>query len=118
LILKFIAREDALVREPGIRPAIGQAARYVGRYFDAALRGHPAHDKPAEFDTDKIEPVDVSDLKRAARKGGIWPADAATAAECGVALPEVEFSEGVWSLKKRVEKPAFAASKSSKKDSD
>ncbi len=90
MILKFYAREDQLVREPGIGPSIGVPARYVGRYFDAALRGFPAHDNAQAFDTDLVESRDIADLKRSTRKGGLWPADTETAAECGVPFVAVE----------------------------
>lgn len=113
MILKFIAREDALAREPGVRPAIGQPARYIGRRFDPAIKGHPATEEPHCFNTERIDPLTLADLKRAARKGSIWPADDATAAECGVSRPNVAFADGVWTLK-----PATAPAKPFKKDAE
>jgi hypothetical protein len=118
VILKFYAREG-LVREPGRRPAIGQAAAYLGREFvppskredgavvDASL---PATKDGFTWDTDRHEPAHNEHVMKAARKGAFWPADAATAAVLGVPFADVEFKGGVF-----VEKSKSAARTSSGK---
>ncbi len=115
MILKFYAR-DGLVREPGRRPMIGQAAVYLGREFvppskredgsivDAAL---PATKDGFTWDTDRHEHAHNEHVMKAARKGAFWPADKDTAAACGVAFVDVEFKAGVFAEKS---KPAARAS--------
>ncbi len=106
-MLKFYAREDALVRYPGIVPAIGQAPRYIGREFlmgeaergaDGKMRttkpaSNPATKDPAEFAEGTAEAAAVM---RHCRKGALWAADKDTAAACGVEFVAVEFKDGVW----------------------
>jgi hypothetical protein len=102
--LKFAAR-DGLVREPDCVPAIGQAARYLGREFvPAVIKGkqiispasNPATESGFECDSD-------SDIGRVAmknaRKGAFWPLDRATAEFCGMTFVDVEFNAGVWDVK-------------------
>jgi hypothetical protein len=110
--LRFYAREDQLAREPGQRPAIGQAARYIGRTFVPAKKerqngadvvveaaSNPASKDAAEFDSERIDAADLDALKRHVRKGAIWCADAETAAFCGATFVPVEFKDGAWGAK-------------------
>jgi hypothetical protein len=107
--LRFLAREDQLAREPGHRPAIGQAARYIGRTFVASKKErrdgvdvvvepatNPATKDGSEYESDHFDSKDLDHLLRLARKGSIWPADKATAEFCGVDLASVEFKDGAW----------------------
>lgn len=114
MILRFYAREG-LVREPGRRPFIGQAAVYLGREFVAPTADAPAASYPAakdgfEWDTGKHEHAHNEHVLRNAREGAFWPADKATADAAGVALADVEFKAGVF-----VEKAKPAARVSSGK---
>lgn len=114
-LLKFFAREG-LVRDLECVPAIGQAARYLGRDFvppskDGAKlipASHPASRDGFECDAD-------SDIARVAikqtRKGAFWPANAETAAVCGVEFVEVEFSDGVFAPKAKASTGSPRASK-------
>lgn len=114
--LKFYAREG-LVREPDCRPAIGQAARYLGREFVPSVivgkqvvenAKHPATKDGFECDAD-------SDVARVAvknaKKGAFWPADKATAEHCGIEFADLEFADGVWDVKQS----KFSGSKLSSK---
>ena len=122
--LRFFAREDALVRYPGIVPAIGQAPRYIGREFliGELERGpggkertkvpasNPASKEPSVFDSDTDEGQAAA---RHCRKLALWPADKETAAFCGVSFVELTFANGSW-----IEKPAaVAAPKAALKES-
>lgn len=119
MILKFYAREDALVRYPGLTPRAGQPARYVGRDFiageTAPIPGtdkrqtmkpasNPAKPQPDEFDSESAE---GQALMRHCRKNGLWAADKDTAAACGVEFVPVELVDGMWVQKKsKPESPA------------
>ena len=114
MILKFYAREG-LVREPGRRPFIGQAAAYLGRQFVApstladgthVAASYPATQEGVAWDTAKREHAHTEHVTKAARKGAFWPADKATAEAVGVAFVEVEFKDGVWAEKSAAAKPA------------
>jgi hypothetical protein len=117
VILKFFAREG-LVREPGRRPVIGQAAAYLGRAFmppgktaegaivDAA---YPAAKDGFEWDTERHEHAHTEHVLKAARKGAFWPANKDTAAAIGVAFVDVEFKGGVF-VEKATPAPASKAS--------
>jgi hypothetical protein len=96
--LKFNAREDQLVREPGIgRGSPGAPASYVGRTFDAKTRGYPAIEDAVEVDSDSDRGRRLAELCR--RDGSLWPANRETAEFCGVEFVEVAFKDGVWSRK-------------------
>lgn len=90
--LSFLAREDALVREAGVVPRVGQAARYYGRSFDAATRSYPATKEPFVCD-DGSE--DALKCARQVRKGAMFAADEATAAAIGVPFVKTEWRDGV-----------------------
>lgn len=94
--LRFHAREDFLVREAGVAPSIGQAARYYGRTFDPATRGYPAVKDAVEFEQGT---EDADKCSKQCRKGCMWAADKDTAAALGVAFVDVAFSEGAWIAK-------------------
>jgi hypothetical protein len=112
--LRFYARGDDLVRHPGVAPAFGQPARYIGREFVTGVAerdgsgktrtkvpsSNPATKEGSAFDS---ESADGQAAARHCRKGALLPADKATAEFCGVPFIAVEFSDGVW-----IEKPAAA----------
>lgn len=103
--LKFLAREDLLVREAGIGPVIGEAARYYGRTFDPATRGYPASKEPFEVDA---ESEDGLKCAKQCRKGALFAADEQTAAAIGVDFIDHEFNgAGAHVAKRKTEvKPA------------
>lgn len=103
-LLKFFAREG-LVRDPECVPAIGQAARYLGREFvpaskDGATVIPPQYPATREgfscAATSEIGRVAI----KGARKGAFWAGDETTAAACGLAFVELEFTDGVWDAAK------------------
>lgn len=96
--LRFLAARDALVHErhadgSSMQQAIGTPDRFVGRTYDAKLRGYPATKEPYECDSDTGE---ATYLIRECRNGDLHPADTATAKVCGVDMPNVDFRDGVW----------------------
>lgn len=116
--LKFYAR-DGLVREPGVPPMIGVAARYLGREFVPASKAvvdgqavvipasNPATERGFECSPGSL----IADVAiKNAKKGAFWPADKATAEACGMAFVDVEFRDGLWDVK--AEK--FSVAKSAK----
>jgi hypothetical protein len=96
--LSFLAREDQLVRVPGIgRGAVGQPVPYVGRVFDAKTRGYPATEEPYVVDADSDSGRRLAELCR--RDQSLWPANKETAEACGVEFVAVSFDAGVWARK-------------------
>jgi hypothetical protein len=95
--LKFYAREDLLVREAGVGPVIGEAARYYGRTFDPATRGFPAAREPFEVEA---ESEDGLKCAKQCRKGALFAADKTTADAIGVEHIETEFNSGAHTAKK------------------
>lgn len=92
--LKFYAKPGHVVHRPGTK-STGQIAHYVGRRFvrsegTVTAGAHVAQREPAEFDSDGPE---AAQLLRYAAKGGLWPADEATAAACGVAFQKLKFDD-------------------------
>jgi len=104
--LKFLAREDMLVREAGVAPQVGQAARYYGRTYDPAQRAYPATKDPfvAEEGSE-----DGDKCTKQCRKGALWAADAATASAIGVDFVSTQFRDGAHAA--AVAKPALNSSK-------
>lgn len=94
MILKFYARDDLLVTEPGTTQYAGQLARYIGRSWDKTLYGYPATKEP--FCVDSNSPTGARLLKLMLREQSLWPADEATAAACGMSLTKLSFTSGVW----------------------
>jgi hypothetical protein len=120
--LAFLAKPDHMVNRPGGR-SVGAPPRYVGRRHVAVddkaggvAGSYPAMAQPEVFDVSPADPV-FADLIRACAKGGIWPADAETAAACGVPFValEQEKSSGEWVLK-AASAPSKSASKSDSKE--
>lgn len=99
--LKFYAREDALVREAGVHPRVGEATRYYGRTFDSVARAYPATKEPFAVDS---ESEDGQKCSKQCRKGALWAADKATAEAIGVELVEVVFDNGAHVAKPKSEK--------------
>ncbi|UOF77398.1 hypothetical protein [Caudoviricetes sp.] len=94
--LKFLAREDLLVREGGIGPVIGEAARYYGRTFDPATRGYPAVKELFEVEAESYDGVKCA---KQCRKGALFAADKGTADALGVTFIETEFKDGAHVVK-------------------
>ena len=117
--LKFYSRRDHKVAWPGAN-STGQPPRYIGRSWSvgdgkttAAL--HHASKEPDVVDTDTTSPSDVAHIVRQCSKGGLWPADAATAAACGVALPKLTQDEdGEWIVETSSPKRSSAAAEKPK----
>ena len=106
MILRLIAAADALANIPGAPYAVGQATRYLNRKFIPADKAtgtpssNPAEETPHEVTLDTSKQADANRLARyqkMAARGDIWPADAATAAECGVEFVPATFKDGRWS---------------------
>lgn len=127
--LSFHSRAGHLVAWPGTK-FIGQPPRYVGREFvkepdqkkaksSGMLGVLRATSEPAVIDTDTADPGDVAHLIRQCKKGGLLPADAATAAACGVEFaPVSQDQDGEWSLSAAVApKPQPAPKKSAASES-
>ncbi len=99
--LKFHSRRDNKVAWPGAN-TYGQPPRYIGRSFSPGdgktiAASHPATKEPDVVDTDTAATRDVEHIVRQCRKGGIWAADAATAAACGVEFVSVtQDADGEW----------------------
>jgi len=96
--LAFYARAGHSVAWPN-SAATGQPRRYVGRTFvpslDKETAGAFRADKEAAVV--KAKDADAKDLMRACAKGGLWPADEATAKACGVDFVKVEAdADGEW----------------------
>lgn len=98
--LKFLPRAGHMVHFASGN-ASGQLSRYVGRTFKPVAKAgvagaYAADDEPVEVDPDS---ADAAHLIRQARKSdpGVWPADEATAAACGVEFVKLgRDSDGEW----------------------
>lgn len=92
--LKFHARGDMLVREPGSVHMRGAQACYVGRKWDQAAHGFPAVEEPycVKAGTDDAERLKLLCVRDAC----LWPADAETAAACGVPFTHHKLVDGSW----------------------
>jgi hypothetical protein len=99
--LRFYAREDLLVREAGIAPRIGEAARYYGRTFDPATRSYPATKDGFEVEAGT---EDGDKCARSCRKNALFAADKETAAALAVAFVDTEFNGGAHVVKRVVSK--------------
>jgi hypothetical protein len=93
MMLRFYARDDQLVPLPGQAPVPGQPLHFVGRRYDAATRAHPADSTPTEVDSESSAGMRLAELTR--RDACLWPADAETAAACGVPFVKVFIRDGV-----------------------
>lgn len=102
-LLKFYAREDKLVREPGPLPVVGQSVSYVGRRWDAALHGYPATTEPYAVDGASAPGQRLATL--CVRDASLWAADEATAAACGASFVPVKFVDGAWIAAPKTEAP-------------
>ena len=105
--LKFLAKNDLLVTEPGTTAHAGQVARYINRAWDEALQGFPAVADPFVCDADSADGRRLTKLLR--RDACLLPGDAETAAFCGVPFVAQTLVEGVW-------RPAPAVAAKAKKD--
>jgi hypothetical protein len=97
--LRFFAKGDLLVTKPGFLPRAqgGDMPRYVGRTAGAA-RTFPASKDAHECDADSDEGRRLMFLTKV--DSALWPADAATAAACGVSFVATEFKDGEHTPKK------------------
>lgn len=117
--LKFHSRAGHKVAWPGTN-FTGQPPRYIGRTFTAgdgktSAASHPASKEPDVVDTETTESRDVAHITRQCLKGGIWPADAATAAACGVPFPKLtQDDDGEWIVETSAPKRSSAATEKSK----
>lgn len=98
--LKFYAHSDQLVAVPGTSQYAGQVARYAGRSVEIKKEGgaevvsFPATQEGVTVDSESPEAKRYTKLVR--RDGALYPADAVTAAACGVPFVALEFADGVW----------------------
>lgn len=108
--LKFYAKDDLLVTEPGAPMVTGQAVRYVGRElvpgYGPTPNGtpgkgatFPATAEPYECDSETergqalIRRVYIDTTRH--NEQPLWPADQATADACGVPFVAVTVKDGV-----------------------
>jgi len=99
MLLKFYAKPENVVHRPGPK-MIGQVHQYVGRKFirlddeEGKKTGkagqHVALKEPAVFDSAGPE---AEQLLRYTSKGGLWPADEATAAAAGIAFTKLKYDD-------------------------
>jgi hypothetical protein len=118
--LKFLPRAGHMVHFTAGNSA-GQISRFVGRTLKPIAKGgagavaYVSDDEPTEVDPDS---PDAAHLIRQARKGdpGVWPADEATAAACGVEFVKLARDpDGEWiAALKAVSAPQAPASVSRK----
>lgn len=97
--LKFYAKPGHVVHRPGPK-MIGQVHQYVGRKFirlddeegkkSGKAGQHVALKEPAVFDSEGPE---APQLLRYTSKGGLWPADEATAKAASVDFTKLKFDE-------------------------
>src|SRR5688572_8707692 len=82
--LRFYAKDDQLVSVPGAQPAMGQPPRYVGRKLEVkdGVPGYPGTGEAFECDEDSATGRRLVKLVR--RENSLTPADAYTAAACGL----------------------------------
>lgn len=92
--LKFLAKADLLVTEPGTTGYAGQVARYINRVWDEALQGYPAVEAPFVCDSDSADGRRLTKLLR--RDSCLLPADAETADFCGVPFQPMALVSGAW----------------------
>lgn len=88
--LRFFARGAGLVSLPGAMRYVGQAPRYIGR--EAQSGAFPATAEPFECDPDSAIGKRLCRLTRL--DAALWPADATTAAACGVEFVRTRFADG------------------------
>jgi len=91
-MLKFYAKQGALVSVPFQSPLVGQRPRYVGRTQDDQNR-LPASDEP--FAAEASSRIGVR-LARICSRGDLWAADKATANHCRVPFVGVSHVDGEW----------------------
>lgn len=101
MMLKFYAKGDGIVREPGVIEIIGTDPHYVGRKKLALPNGrfcYPAVEEPFEVDAETDAGRRLCEVTK--RDGALWPADKATADACDVKYIPVEYDRGEWVPKK------------------
>lgn len=118
---RFCAKGRLLVPHPLKPRRVGEVAGYINRKAVIGEDGRtafPALPEPFEYDEKRPELRDLDRrlLKRVRRDGDLWPADAETAAACGVPFVPVQFSDGEWVVASSI-KPA-ATKAAAKKDTD
>lgn len=96
--LKFLAREDLLVREAGVHPRIGEASRYYGRTFDPKTRAYPATQDGFEVEEGT---EDAEKCAKQCRKGALFAGNKQTAEAIGVELLVTEFKDGAHTVKRK-----------------
>lgn len=114
--LRFHSRAGHKVAWPGANFS-GQPPRYIGRSWLAGdgkttAAVHPATKDPDVVDTETTESRDVEHIMRQCRKGGLWAADEATAAACGVEFVKVtQDADGEWFVGSAPKRSSAAAEK-------
>jgi len=96
-ILKFVARENLLVRIPNSVQFIGQAPNYVNRSKQAlpdGTWGYPANAVPYEVPAKSKDAERVMLLTN--RDAALWPFDEETAAACDTKFVAIEWVDGEW----------------------
>jgi len=100
MILRFHPVPGHLASYPGPK-RVGQLHHYIGRTSKPGPRGvaHVANIEPVELDTENAEQEKTARrFVKFVQRGGLYPADAATAKHCGVRFVKLERdgSNGEW----------------------
>ena len=90
-MLKFYAKQGALVSVPFHQPMVGQIPRYVGRSQDG-------HKLPATKEPFAVEASSRMGMRlaRICNRGDLLPADKVTASHCRVPYVSVDHVNGEW----------------------
>jgi len=94
MILKVVPVGASLVPLKHSPPK--QAARYIGRVYDAKIGGWPASKDPESINSDTARSTLVIKLAKRVQSGDLMPADEATAKALNVPFSPVEWQDGVW----------------------
>jgi hypothetical protein len=95
--LKFVARADLLVREPGSVAVAGAPPRFANREtrkLPSGEWGYPALAEPFTCAANSEDAHRCAILAR--RDAALWPFDQTTAAACGLPFVPVELVDGEW----------------------
>jgi hypothetical protein len=102
--LRFFAKDDDLVYVPTSVRMSGQAPQYIGRRLEQGNDGRdgqprkaatfPATEEAWECDADSADADEILNRFRRGKRR-LWPADAETAAACGVEFVRVVVKAGV-----------------------
>lgn len=95
--LRFYAKGEQLVREPGVIEIVRTPPHYVGRCLAKLEDGRFCYPATEEaFECSVASDTGMRLMRLVKQDGALWPADEATAAACGVAFVELDWADGEW----------------------